>query len=69
MLQFFKPNLQRKGRVVRGVLGLLLAIGAGVAFWLQSWLGWLLLVAAGFILFEATRGWCVVRACGIKTKM
>ena len=33
------------------------------------WLG-LVLVAAGlFAIFESIRGWCLVRACGIKTKI
>ena len=28
------------------------------------------LVAAGvFALFEAARGWCLARACGLKTKL
>lgn len=31
-------------------------------------LGLVLLVSAAFVLFEALRGWCVLRACGIKTK-
>jgi len=30
----------------------------------------LLLVGLGlFTLFEAVRGWCIMRACGIKTKV
>jgi hypothetical protein len=69
MLQFFRPNIDRKGRMARGVFALLLAIGAGVAFWFQSWLGWVFLASAGFAVFEAMRGWCLMRACGIKTKM
>ena len=27
-----------------------------------------LVLAAGFLAFEATRGWCALRACGVKTK-
>jgi hypothetical protein len=33
------------------------------------WLG-LVFVAAGlFAIYEALRGWCLARACGIKTKI
>lgn len=28
-----------------------------------------LIISGGFMLFEAVRGWCVMRACGIKTKL
>jgi len=28
-----------------------------------------LAVSGGFVLFEALRGWCVLRACGIKTRL
>lgn len=68
-MAFFTPNLSEKGRIVRGVLGLAL-IGAGIfaAFHLL-WAGILLMLAGAFALFEAWRGWCAVRACGIKTKV
>jgi hypothetical protein len=28
-----------------------------------------LVAAGGFAFYEAVRGWCVMRACGIKTKL
>jgi hypothetical protein len=28
-----------------------------------------LLALAAFVLFEAARGWCFLRACGIKTRL
>jgi hypothetical protein len=68
MANFFKPNLERPGRIIRGILGVLMLAGGVLA------LQWSLLAAAilfgyaVFTLFEAFRGWCVVRACGIKTK-
>jgi hypothetical protein len=32
------------------------------------WLAVLLAMAGVFGLFEALRGWCLMRACGVKTK-
>ncbi len=72
-----KPNIELKGRVARGITGTL-CIVAGVACW---WIGWpesttwrwglsiLGVLAGGFQLFEARKGWCVARACGLKTPM
>lgn len=31
-------------------------------------LGILLIASAAFLLFEALRGWCALRACGVRTK-
>jgi hypothetical protein len=67
--RFFRPNLDYRGRMARGVIGALCLIaGIIVAGDVEWWIG-LIFVAAGlFALFEAIRGWCLVRACGIKTK-
>jgi len=56
--------------MARGVIGALCLIAgiivAGDYLW---WLG-LVFVAAGlFAIFEAVTRWCLVRACGIKTKV
>jgi membrane protein implicated in regulation of membrane protease activity len=69
MNRFFRPNLDRHGRMARGVIGALCLIaGIIVAGDYKLWLG-LIFVAAGlFAIFESLRGWCLVRACGIKTK-
>ena len=69
MSQFFRRNLDYRGRMARGVIGALCLIaGIIVAGDVKWWIG-LILVAAGlFALFEAIRGWCIARACGIKTK-
>jgi len=66
---FFRPNLKRTGRIARGVIGTLCLI-AGIALVdVSLWLG-LIFVAAGlFAIFEAVRGWCLIRACGVKTKI
>jgi uncharacterized membrane protein len=41
------------------------------AWFLRHYGAWVIGVLAGsgiFALYEALRGWCVLRACGIKTK-
>ncbi len=69
MSKFFQPNLDRPGRMVRGVMGALCLIaGIIVGGDVEWWVG-LIFVAAGlFAIFEAISRWCIVRACGIKTK-
>jgi hypothetical protein len=70
-------NIDNAGRLARAISGVL-TIGVGILFlvfgWPHSEAGrWTLAVVAfaagGFQLFEAARGWCVMRACGIKTPM
>ena len=68
MSKFFKPNLDRHGRLARGVIGALCLIAGIIVVDYVLWLG-LIFVAAGlFAIFESLRGWCIMRACGIKTK-
>jgi hypothetical protein len=69
MNSFFKPNISPRGRWVRGIGAVGLLIGAGFAFAASFWLGLALAASGGFVLFEALRGWCALRACGIKTKL
>ncbi len=69
MRKFFSPNIDTRGRLVRGAGGIALLI-LGFALSSVSWIATVIvLVSAGFVLFEALRGWCVMRACGIKTKL
>jgi hypothetical protein len=67
--RYFAPNLEAKGRIVRGFVSVIFLLAAVVAFPLSVLLGLLLLASGIFALFEALRGWCVLRACGIKTKI
>lgn len=68
MSDFFRPNIKKQGRIARGVIGTLCLIAGIVLVDFVLWLG-LFFVAAGlFAIYEALRGWCVARACGIKTK-
>jgi len=67
--RFFAPNIDRKGRLARALYGCAM-IAAG---WLLSrashpGLAMAAILAGGFAWLEAARGWCIVRACGIKTK-
>lgn len=58
-----------RGRLARGVIGALLLIAGIVVadFHLEVCL---VLVGLGlFAMFEALRGWCLVRACGIRTRL
>ena len=65
----FTPNIGNNGRLVRGIGAVGLFVGAGFAFGVSVWLGVVLVAAGGFVLFEALRGWCALRACGVKTKL
>ena len=68
MKPLFAPNIGSQGRLLRGLGALVLFVGAWFAFDVSTWLGIVLLVCGGFALFEALRGWCGLRACGIKTR-
>ena len=67
--RFFQPNISHRGRMARGVIGALCLIaGIIVAGDFTLW-GLVLVVAGLFAIFESMRGWCLVRACGLKTKI
>ena len=72
-----KPNLDRRGRWVRGISGLV-CIGVGGVLIITGWpadprVWWLCTCGAfaigAFQLFEAKKSWCIVRACGIRTPL
>ena len=67
--RLFTPNIDRRGRIVRASGALALAIVSALA-WCQSVVtdsGFA--VASLFLASEAARGWCALRACGLKTKL
>ena len=68
MPKCFDPNLDRAGRIIRATLGSLCFLGGIAACFWSVWAGLAMIGAGGFMLFEAFRGWCVMRACGVKTK-
>ena len=68
MPKFFNTNIDRTGRIIRGSMGgACLVSGIAACFW-NLWAGIALVGSGVFMLFEAFRGWCVMRACGVKTK-
>ena len=69
MKPIFACNINNTGRLVRGLGALALLIGAGFGFFVSVWLGVALAVSGVFVLFEALRGWCVLRACGLRTRL
>jgi hypothetical protein len=68
-----RPNIDRRGRLARFAVGLLLGVAAAACA--RSGAGWglpaavLLGTAALFALFESAAGWCAARACGIRTRI
>ncbi|MCU0788795.1 MAG: hypothetical protein MUC91_11510 [Verrucomicrobia bacterium] len=69
MSKFFARNIETRGRIFRAIVAALLLLGGLYALTQNGWLGAILLVSSGFVWFEALRGWCVMRACGIKTRL
>ena len=65
----FAPNIDNRGRVLRGALAALLLIVAGLVGNRLPIVAIALLVSAAFMGCEALRGWCAARACGIRTKL
>jgi MFS-type transporter involved in bile tolerance (Atg22 family) len=71
-------NIDQRGRRLRFINGLVL-LGIGgliVGLWAAPnhsvwlWIVAMVLIAGGlFSLFEARKGWCALRAMGIKTKI
>jgi hypothetical protein len=66
---FFKKNIGTTGRLVRATLGIAILIAAFLVPSLPIWVRAMTGVCGGFVLFEAVRGWCLLRACGLKTKL
>jgi hypothetical protein len=66
---FFRPNIKRTGRIARGVTGALCLIAGIITVDYVLWLGLIFVVTGLFAIYEALSGWCVARACGVKTKI
>jgi hypothetical protein len=67
-MPFLRPNIDSKGRAIRAFLSLGLATVAAFSWPYSTTAGIALTASALFVAFEAARGWCVARACGVKTK-
>lgn len=68
MREFFARNIDRRGRIARAIFG---AVEIFAAWLLREHPApaVVLLLFGLFAIFEALRGWCIMRACGIKTRM
>ncbi|MEI6196139.1 MAG: YgaP-like transmembrane domain [Verrucomicrobiota bacterium] len=66
--KIFARNIGKNGRLLRGLGAVALISGGFVALKVSLILSLVLLAGGAFVLFEALRGWCALRACGIKTK-
>jgi hypothetical protein len=69
MKQLLVPNLQSEGRWARAAVALVLGGLAFVAIPFSRRLRLILFLGAIFTVFEAVRGWCVLRTCGIRTQV
>ena len=68
-MSFFSPNLSRGGRFLRGAGSAVLGIAAALTWPHSTLAGIALAGSALFVGIEALRGWCVLRACGIRTRI
>ena len=68
-MSFWTPNIDLRGRIIRGCMTLVLF---GAALFAERegglWLAVLLVIAGLVGLVETVRGWCLLRACKIKTR-
>lgn len=63
-------NIDARGKRARFISGCLCMIVAVVVWVMWNWIaGLVIALAAGFQIFEARQGWCVMRAMGFKTPM
>lgn len=67
-MEALQPNLTRRGRFLRAVAAIFTAAAAIAAWPFSHPAAIALSAAAAFLAFEAARGWCALRACGIKTR-
>jgi hypothetical protein len=69
-------NLDSRGKALRLVMGIVFAFDGLLFMILWAWrtgshIGWItsiaMILVGAFMIFEARKGWCVVRAMGFKT--
>ncbi|MEI7820289.1 MAG: hypothetical protein WCK55_05165 [Verrucomicrobiota bacterium] len=68
-MSFWRPNIDTRGRIIRGIMTVILAAAAFFALRKGiEWLAVILAISALVGLIETVRGWCLLRACKIKTR-
>ncbi len=69
-------NLDSRGKMLRLILGLIFLLDGITLLFLWGWrtgsnVGWItsiaMILGGAFMIFEGRKGWCVVRAMGMKT--
>lgn len=68
-MSLFRPNIENTGRVFRAVGALTLGTVAFLVCPHSRLAAGALGAGVLFMAFEAARGWCALRACGIRTKL
>jgi hypothetical protein len=68
MSRFFSRNIGFHSRLARGVLGALSLIAGIILADYRLWICLLFVGLGLFAIFEAVRGWCLARACGMRMK-
>ena len=61
-----KPNIDNKGRATRGGIAAVFLLAGGCLIQQAALLAAIFILIGLFSAFEAWRGWCAIRACGIK---
>jgi hypothetical protein len=69
MPKFFSRNIGRRGRIFRAVCGAVMILAGLILCHISRWACAALVIAGAFVLYEAKRGWCLARACGMKTRL
>ena len=64
----FATNIETKGRLFRAAGAIVIGTTAILLWSASTTTGVCLALASAFLAFEAARGWCALRACGVKTK-
>ena len=64
----FASNIDNKGRLIRAAGAIVIGATAILVWSASATAGACLALASAFLGFEAARGWCATRACGVKTK-
>ena len=64
----FASNIDNKGRLIRAAGAIVIGATAILVWSASTTVGVCLSLASAFLAFEAARGWCAARACGVKTK-
>ena len=68
-MSFWTPNIDNRGRIIRGIMSVVLFAAAFIAYRRGvEWLAVMLAISGIVGVVETVRGWCVLRACKIKTR-